>query len=86
MWPFLVELEKKEQEIEQLRLDREHLKARLEMLQADSMREKKVGALAELRRHCQHTPPPPTVLVAMGTPTGSHLSGLARLPGVLGSL
>lgn len=51
MWPFLVELEKKEQEIEQLRLDREHLKARLEMLQADSMREKKVGVRAELRKH-----------------------------------
>lgn len=58
MWPFLVELEKKEQEIEQLRLDREHLKARLEMLQADSMREKKVGALAKLRRHCWYPSPP----------------------------
>ncbi|XP_031202627.1 heat shock factor 2-binding protein isoform X1 [Mastomys coucha] len=34
-------LERKEQELEQLRLDREHFKARLETAQADSSREKK---------------------------------------------
>ncbi|GAB1300849.1 Heat shock factor 2-binding protein [Apodemus speciosus] len=34
-------LERKEQELEQLRLDREHFKARLETAQADSGREKK---------------------------------------------
>lgn len=40
---FLVDLEMKEQELEQLKLDREHFKARLETLQADCGREKKVG-------------------------------------------
>ncbi|XP_072595531.1 heat shock factor 2-binding protein isoform X2 [Vulpes vulpes] len=34
-------LERKEQELEQLRMDCEHFKARLETLQADSMRDKK---------------------------------------------
>ncbi|XP_072825967.1 heat shock factor 2-binding protein isoform X2 [Vicugna pacos] len=34
-------LERKEQELEQLRMDREHFKARLESVQADSLREKK---------------------------------------------
>ncbi|XP_049730932.1 heat shock factor 2-binding protein isoform X2 [Elephas maximus indicus] len=34
-------LERKEQELEQLRMDCEHFKARLETVQADSMREKK---------------------------------------------
>ncbi|XP_021111955.1 heat shock factor 2-binding protein isoform X5 [Heterocephalus glaber] len=38
-------LEMKEQELEQLRLDREHFKARLETLQADSGREKEDKAL-----------------------------------------
>lgn len=39
---LLLDLERKEQELEQLRMDREHFKARLETVQADSMREKKV--------------------------------------------
>ncbi|NWR31785.1 HSF2B protein, partial [Tachuris rubrigastra] len=34
-------LEKKEQEVQQLRMDCEHFKARLEAAQADCMREKK---------------------------------------------
>ncbi|NWR93199.1 HSF2B protein, partial [Furnarius figulus] len=34
-------LEKKEEEVEQLRMDCEHFKARLETAQADCMREKK---------------------------------------------
>ena len=38
----LVDLERKEQELEQLRMDCEHFRARLESVQADSVREKKV--------------------------------------------
>ena len=38
----LTDLERKEQELEQLRMDCEHFKARLESVQADSVREKKV--------------------------------------------
>jgi hypothetical protein len=42
----LLDLERKEQELEQLIMDREHFKARLETAQADSGREKKVGSWA----------------------------------------
>lgn len=35
-------MERKEQELEQLRMDCEHFKARLETVQADGMREKEV--------------------------------------------
>lgn len=44
----LLDLERKEQELEQLRLDCEHFKARLETALADSGREKKVGSWARL--------------------------------------
>ena len=38
----LLDLERKEQELEQLRMDCEHFKARLESVQEDSVSEKKV--------------------------------------------
>lgn len=41
----VTDLEKKEEEIEQLRMDCEHFRARLETAQADCMREKKVDLL-----------------------------------------
>lgn len=44
----LLDQERKEQELEQLRLDCEHFKARLEIAQADNGREKKVGSRARL--------------------------------------
>ncbi|XP_047419184.1 heat shock factor 2-binding protein isoform X1 [Sciurus carolinensis] len=40
-------LERKEQELEQLKLDCEHFKARLETVQADSGREKKMGSCCD---------------------------------------
>lgn len=40
-------MEKKEEEIEQLKMDCEHFRARLETAQADCMREKKVDLLSE---------------------------------------
>lgn len=42
--PCLIELERKEQELEQLRMDCQHFKAKLETVQADSLRDKKVGS------------------------------------------
>lgn len=43
----IADMEKKEQEIEQLKMDCEHFRARLETAQADCMREKKVDLLSE---------------------------------------
>lgn len=43
----IIDLEKKEDEIEQLKRDCEHFRARLETAQADCMREKKVYLLSE---------------------------------------
>lgn len=40
-------MEKKEEEIEQLKMDCEHFRARLETAQADCAREKKVDLLSE---------------------------------------
>ena len=55
----LVDLERKEQELEQLRMDCEHFRARLESVQADSVREKKVrcspGHRKRLRHVCGHS-------------------------------
>lgn len=42
MLSFLV-VEKKEHELEQMRIDSEHYKSRLEAAQADSMKERKVS-------------------------------------------
>lgn len=50
----LLDLERKEQELEQLRMDCEHFRARLETVQADSVREKKVRSGA--RRLLPGTP------------------------------
>lgn len=43
----IIDMEKKEEEIEQLKMDCEHFRARLETAQADCMREKKVYLLSE---------------------------------------
>jgi len=43
----VTDMEKKEEEIEQLKMDCEHFRARLETAQADCMREKKVDLLSE---------------------------------------
>ena len=50
----LVDLERKEQELEQLRMDCEHFRARLESMQADSVREKKVRCSPGHGKHPHH--------------------------------